>query len=448
MSQLNKVDVIIVGAGPVGVVSALLLSQQGVNCILLEKNKISQRMQTKSDSFDGRTLALNIESAQLLASINCLPSEDCCEQIKVIRVSQQGHLGSCLLESERDYLSYFGLSINSIDLGRQMQHRLQSECEKNAHLQFMDGVKITNMSQDNDPTDYPVCLMIEDEKSSRQINSRILIAADGTDSQIREHFHFTVQRKDYQQVATLMKVTHKKHHGNMAHERFLKQGILALLPTAIVSKNNPTLDHQSGFVSSVVWLQNNATRIDPKKLSEGELLSLLEQRFGQQYGALTACTSPIDYPMHELVAIETHKRNVVLIGNAAHSLHPVAGQGLNLGLTDAKWLVYHLLKTGCTSHSLDKFATVQQKNIATIRHFVNDLLNRFSSSHPLAALSRTLLMVGFEKSTLVRRPFLHYLSGVQASPPWFWQTLKPSEFMDNFRKEVDRSCQKVFKMGN
>lgn len=437
-----EVEAVIVGAGPVGIATALLLSKQGVSCVLLEKHKyplsalstndfskhhLSQDKDAQTHSFDGRTLALNVESACLLDSLGCLPNDELSEEIRTIRVSQQGYFGSCVLSSSGERLSYFGLALNSIDLGNSMQRCLLTVCKDHQHLHYIEGVEIEDIEQNEGANqrlqhdNYPLRLRVYNETIGRCcIKHRILIAADGTDSQVRQHFNFPTQSRDYHQLATLTKIQHQHPHLNKAHERFLNNGILALLPTAIQSEH-PSLGRQSGFVSSVVWLQNNDGAVDASTLSTEQLLRILQQHFGHQYGNFIRHSRCAFYPMREIVATRTHQANVVLIGNAAHSLHPVAGQGLNLGLKDAQQLAEQIALTGCCGDSLYHFAQQQQQRINDIRWFVNELLRQFDSANPVMALSRSLSMVAFQQCALLRRPFLYYLSGVQSSTPWFWQ---------------------------
>ena len=319
-----------------------------------------------------------------------------------------------------------------------MQASLMAECNSNENLHLLDGAIIEHISENNNSDASVTLHIVDNEHTQQQIHSKILIAADGTKSQVRQQFKFPTEYKDYHQIATLTKVTHQNHHLNMAHERFLKDGILALLPTPLKANQpkhlkNTTTTMQNGFVSSVVWLQNKQTAIDTKSLTQEQMLNELQQRFGQQYGDFLHATPCTTYHMQETIATATHKNNVILIGNAAHSLHPVAGQGLNLGLQDANKLAQQISLTGCNADSLRAFATVQKETIADIRRFVNDLLERFASPHPLSALSRTMLMIAFEKCTAVRHPFLHHLSGVQSSPPWFWKT---TEQLNTLRQKI------------
>jgi 2-octaprenyl-6-methoxyphenol hydroxylase len=425
-TQANPIlfDAIIVGAGPVGISTALLLSQQGVRCALLEKNTLREKPTKptqQTNSFDGRTLALNLESSRLLNSINCLPSSDSTQAIKTIRVSQQGHFGSCLLESERENLSHFGITVNSIDLGKKMQESLFAECAKGENLSLFDGIDFEHIELSDNYS--VVTIPIKKDEQSITLQGKILIAADGTQSQVRQYFDFPVTVKDYQQIATLTKITHQNHHQNIAHERFLNNGILAFLPTHLSNPKSSTKE-TNGYVSSAVWLQTQADTLKNEQLSEEQLTTTLEKLFGKQYGEFISLSPRSNYAMKEVVATQTQKHNVLLIGNAAHSLHPVAGQGLNLGLQDAQNIAQQIALSDCTVESLQRFAHTQQKSLENIRRFVNDLLDRFSSPSKLATLQRTLLMIGFEKATPLRRPFLHHLSGVQTTPPWFWKTLK------------------------
>src|SRR5581483_7281229 len=154
-----------------------------------------------------------------------------------------------------------------------------------------------------------------------QISTRLLVAADGAHSAIRERAGIVTHGWDYGQSGIVATVTHERDHGGRAEEHFLPAGPFAILPL-------------KGKRSSLVWTEKRGEAARITGLSEAEFLGELEERFGLHLGEIKVLDKPRAFPLSYFVARSFIADRLALIGDAAHVIHPIAGQGLNMGLKD------------------------------------------------------------------------------------------------------------------
>ncbi|MFN3786140.1 MAG: FAD-dependent monooxygenase, partial [Thiothrix sp.] len=232
-----------------------------------------------------------------------------------------------------------------------------------------------------------VAVNIERDGLVETLKTRLLVVADGAQSSLRELLGIAVKRHDYQQTALIANVTTSAPHRNTAYERFTPQGPLALLPLT-----------QGRY--SLVWTHRTATLDATLQLSDADFLRKLQAEFGYRQGLFTNVGQRATYPLVLQKAEREVAGRALLIGNASHALHPVAGQGLNLGLRDVATLVDLLANAAHAGEDvghaglLQAYASQRQADYANVIPYTDALVRLFSNDFtPLAHARATALLV-------------------------------------------------------
>lgn len=351
-------DIAICGAGPVGLSLAALLVKRGVaaaRIALIDAKTVELARQ------DPRSLALSYGSSQILQDIGAWPLA--ATAIHQIHVSRRGHFGRTLIQRDEfqlpalGYVTRYGTlvtalaalpALQEVQLLRPLQVNASTEQDDHVELQLSDG---------------------------RTLRSRLLVQAEG--GVFGAQSGKALQR-DYQQVGIVAHVKASAPIAQRAFERFTDQGPLALLPQEDGHGNNYAL----------VWCVRPATANHLLALDDTEFLNALMQAFGGRLGRFTKTSSRNSFPLG-LNAHPATSARTVAIGNAAQTLHPVAGQGLNLGLRDATVLA-RILAAELSPATLRQFAAARQSDRSVTIH-LTDVMARIFASAPDGALSQTLL---------------------------------------------------------
>ena len=323
MSQkIRHVDVVVSGGGLVGASVAIGLADRGFQVALVEP---TQRTQSQQPSHDQRTLVLNAASLNILSSLGLLP--DALRRIPVtdIVINRQGGFGHLHLNADQyhaliaqdtdPHRPYFGQVVVAQALGEVMLKRLADHPNITEHcpaalVSFKDLGDRIHAQLDNDTT----------------LEARVLVGADGTHSLIRQQLNVASECYDYGQSAMVFNVAAEHPKAHTAFERFTAHGPLALLP-------------QAHGRYGVVWIDRHPAIDEAMTWSDEVLLETLNQRFGNKLGAFSQASPRARYGLIKQHTPHPVKGRVVLVGNAANSVHPVSAQGFNLGLRDAAGLI-------------------------------------------------------------------------------------------------------------
>ncbi|MGA1561738.1 MAG: 2-octaprenyl-6-methoxyphenyl hydroxylase [Gammaproteobacteria bacterium] len=371
-TETQTCDVLIVGGGMAGASLALALAPSGLRVTLIEAQPFVEQ---PTAAYDDRGIALAWGSQRILEGLG-LWSELAQEAtpIRQIHVSDAGHFGFTRLHADEEGVPALGQVVTGRILGRALQQALQQQ----EGIRVIAPATLTHFAQG----DGTVMAEVVDAKGATQKwQASLLVAADGGNSPIRaqlvEQGRITLQQREYDQHAIVANVTPGKSHQNVAYERFTDQGPLAFLPLADV-EGQPRM--------ALVWTATAERRDALLALSDVEFLAALQDKFGGRLGRLQRVGVRKSYPLQMLRAEQSVAGRVVLIGNAAHTLHPVAGQGFNLGLRDVAWLVEILRDAQADGQDIGADAVLQcyeQKRVgdqARTADFTDTLVRVFT--HP------------------------------------------------------------------
>jgi 2-octaprenyl-6-methoxyphenol hydroxylase len=243
---------------------------------------------------------------------------------------------------------------------------------------------LIKLSQDKNQVSVEIRL----NDKQQTLSAKLLVAADGNNSQVMQLLAIGSSRQNYDQVALVTNVTPGKKHNNVAYERFTDSGPLAFLP----------MQHNR---CSVVWTLNPEVADYLYAIDEADFLAQLQQRFGYRLGQFKKVGARHIYPLFLQSASQIVHGRVAIIGNAAHSVHPVAGQGFNLALRDIALLSELIVNTRQATDDigqqsmLQEYARLRERDIQRVYHFTDALVKTFSNAiAPLAHLrSLSLLLV-------------------------------------------------------
>jgi len=326
MTSIQQYDVVIVGGGMVGASLSLLLSplmQQGVSVALVDQHPFSSQT-LHQPSFDDRTTALSLGTKRILEDIHVWPLLDrSATPIEHIQVSQQHKFGRVRLHAKESQVDAMGYVVENAVIGQGLISGLQ-------RLEGLTQFAPAHVEQ-YEVMEHRTRLHLECDGEKRIIQAGLLILADGANSQGCRQLGVMQTKLDYQQKAVVCNVSFDRPHDQWAYERFTSQGPLALLPMS-----------QNRF--AVVWC-NDTDRADHLvSLSDADFQTELQSVVGYDKGRIVKVGERFSYPLALVKAQEQVRRNLVVLGNAAHALHPVAGQGFNLALRDALCLAEVLIE--------------------------------------------------------------------------------------------------------
>lgn len=366
----DQYDVIIIGGGMIGSSLALALGPLGLRIAMIE------RFSTKSDSqpsFDDRTVALAYGTRTIFNSMGLWERlQQDVMPITSIHISDRGHFGATRLHNRESGVEALGYVIENRVLGKALQQSLDNH--KNLTLYRPAEV----MSVYIEESHANVAIAIDDKHQT--LTAKLVVAADGSESAVRDQLQMETRIHDYGQTAIVANVSVDSGVNTVAYERFTDCGPIALLPMR-------PLTGTTGSVArySLVWTVQNDNLAEHIGLSDDEFLHRLQERFGHRVGKFTRVGRRNSYPL-KLLKVPSHiQSRVALIGNAAHTLHPVAGQGYNLGMRDVAFLAetiaaaLHSGKDIGDLQVLEEYASFRQRDHQSITTLTDGLVKIFTN---------------------------------------------------------------------
>ncbi|MDD4916095.1 MAG: 2-octaprenyl-6-methoxyphenyl hydroxylase [Methylococcales bacterium] len=367
--MVNDFDLIIVGAGLAGNCLALALKDSGLKIAIIEA---ASRQQLKDSPLGDRALALAAGTVQLLQMLGAWPGmADKATAIKQIHISDRGHFGKTRLSAAEQNVDALGYVI----LAREIEEHLADLIAQTPIRCFYE-TRVAGLMSGN----TAVNLSLKQGGVSLNLSAQLLVGADGGQSTVRRLLEISQQVSEYGQTALVTTVQSALPHHNTAYERFTASGPLALLPA-------------DGRHLSVVWTRSHDQAQDLMNGGDAELLDQLQACFGYRLGALSLKAPIRAFPLSLIRANDMVSGRAVIIGNAVHQLHPVAGQGFNLGIRDVAKLAEMLLEQAGLSGDigsaalLKKYAMQRQRDHDKTIGFTNNIVRIFSSDNfPLSVL--------------------------------------------------------------
>lgn len=401
-------DLVIVGGGLVGASLALALADSGLSIGLVEARALDA---SGHPAFDDRAIALSQGSLRIFERLGLwqelAPSA---APIRHIHVSDRGHFGVTRLSASGQGVPALGQVALARDLGRVMAARLKAQ----TNLRLFCPARLLDFRQEADA----VALSIDHEGGHKAIHCQLLVAADGKDSPIRTKLCIGTHYWDYDQSAVTAVVRMSKSHEDRAFERFTDSGPLALLPLP---------DGRMALVWTA-WNQKkglgNEGGPDVKTLMamDGERFAqALQARFGWRLGRILEVGPRFAYPLSYMQAKSLTSSRIALVGNAAHLLHPIAGQGFNLGLRDVDLLARLLNEAAAQGADigdaklLGRYASGRLRDQKATGFFTDGLVRLFSNNLPCLGLLRGLGLAALDCLPPLRRHLGQRAMGLMSS---------------------------------
>ena len=394
-----RTTVLIIGGGLSGLTLAATLGEAGVDVVCIDRDPPVNQLTQK---YDGRTTAVSYASHKVLQTAGAwkkmLPD---CEPILDIRVADGNSPLYLHFASEEDGGSNpFGWIIEN----RLMRHVLFENVKRlKKHVRHIAPAEITKFIREKESVGVVL-------KSGQKITAPLMIGADGRGSATREWLGVDVKKTDYKQSAIVCNVAHELDHENVAVEHFLPAGPFAVLPM--------TKSQQGEHRSSIVWTEHGSDAGKILKLSPEDFDVRLQKLFGPHLGAVRHVSRPMSYPLGLLHADTYIGARVALMAEAAHVIHPIAGQGLNLSMRDiavlTELIVDHLrLGLDIGSETLLKNYEAARRSDTLLMAGVTDILNRlFSNNLQTIRLTRDLGLGIVEKFPVLKRYFARQAMGL------------------------------------
>lgn len=399
-------EVIIVGGGLVGLSLALMLSKAKIQVKLLEAIKYpdydDESLAPYHSSFDARNSALSRRTVQIYQELGLWELlQEYATPILEVNITEQGSFGKARLKAAQEKVESFGQVIENAWLGRV----LLAEVKKQSQIELIDGVQVTSLTQNSD------LATIEAMRNGQKIElqAKLVIAADGRDSFCRKALGIGASEHDYDQVAIVTTVQTSKPHEHIGFERFSHLGPLALLPLP------------GEYRRSVVWPVKKGTEDEwLGEENDQHFLDALQHTYGDRAGKFQKTGKRFSFPLSQVLAEKQAAGRVVLMGNAAHTIHPVAGQGFNLCMRDAHVLVRYLSQQLEKNADLGEQSVLQAYEQARLKDqkrvikFCDSVVRGFSNQNLFLKVIRNTGLMCFENIPGIKPLVANYAMGLKS----------------------------------
>ncbi len=396
-------DIVIAGGGMIGTSLGLALAPLKLRVGIVEA---VSRGAAQQPSFDDRSTALSRSSQRMFEAMGLWPEIVAASTpIRNIHVSDKGRFGFSHIDAAEQKVEALGYVVINRVLGQVLQSSLAAVDGPD----FLCPAKICEVRASDDF----VTATIEEQGAQRTLTCRLLVAADGANSSVRDMIGISASRVDYEQWAVVGNVLPEKDPDNRAYERFTDTGPIAMLPIA---------DKRAAFV----WMLAPADAREMLALADEAFTERLQDTFGYRLGRFSKVGKRAAFPLALTKVNGLIATRSVVVGNAAHGLHPVAAQGFNLGMRDVAALCDCILDArkdnedalDCGSAAiLENFAEWRRSDQKKLVHFTDGIVRLFGDGRrPMRAL-RNLGMLGFDLIPGVRKTFAKHTMGLAGRLP-------------------------------
>ncbi len=328
-------SVIIVGGGMTGATLALALSQLTQGALDVHLVEAHAPDAAAHPGFDARAIALAAGTCEQLARIGVWQAiAPSATAINTVHVSDRGHAGAVMLEAKDYAIPALGQVVELHDVGQHLFRLLRKAPGVTLHC----PASVVGVERRQERVSVTL-------DTGERLDGQLLVAADGSRSALGAQCGIQWQQQPYQQLAVIANVTTAVAHQGRAFERFTPDGPLAMLP-------------MSGGRSSLVWCHPLARRDEVMSWSDGQFCDELQRAFGWRLGRITQTGQRAAYPLTLSTASDVISHRLALVGNAAQTLHPIAGQGFNLGLRDVMSLAETLARAWVSTGDAGSYAAL------------------------------------------------------------------------------------------
>lgn len=401
--QQNQYDIVIAGGGMIGTSLALALAPLGLRVAVVEA---VARKAPGQPSFDDRSTALSRSTQRMFEAMGLWPDIVAAStKITSIHVSDQGRFGFSHIEAEEQGVEALGYVVINRVLGSVLQDAL----EQQPGVDILCPARITAIGL---APERATAVVETGAGEDRDITCSLLVAADGANSSVREMMGITAEQHSYGQRAVIGNLQPEKAIDHRAFERFTGQGPLALLPVA---------HDRAGFVWTVS--ESDADRV--MALNDDDFIAELQREFGYRLGSFSRVGKRASYPLTLSKALRLTATRSVLVGNAAHGLHPVSAQGFNLGMRDVAALCDCIADARVGADAFDPGAPQLLRDYAEWRRgdqkklvrFTDSLVHLFGSERRPLRAARSIGMLAFDLVPGIRSAFAKHTMGLAGRLP-------------------------------
>ncbi|AHF74985.1 Ubiquinone biosynthesis monooxygenase UbiH/COQ6, 2-octaprenyl-6-methoxyphenol hydroxylase [Candidatus Sodalis pierantonius str. SOPE] len=366
-------SVTIIGGGMAGATLALALSHLSRGTLQIDLVEARTPESRDHPGFDARAIALAQGTCRELTTIGVWSAlASCATAITRVEVSDKGHLGKVQIATDDYQLPALGYVVELHAAGKRLFDLLRQAPGVRLHC----PATLTRLRREREETIITLDNGVE-------LNAQLVVAADGSRSPLAAQCGMRWRQRDYQQIAVIANISTAVPHGGDAFERFTPQGPLALLP-------------MSGARNSLVWCLPAAHEQDIADWDEGRFCHALQQAFGWRLGRITAAGERQCYPLRLRTAERHIGHRLALVGNAAQTLHPIAGQGFNLGLRDVMTLAETLAQAAAQGEDIGDYVVLsryqrrRQPDQAGTVGITDGLIHLFANRHLSLVVGRNL----------------------------------------------------------
>jgi 2-octaprenyl-6-methoxyphenol hydroxylase len=398
--KTGNYDIVIAGGGMIGTSLALALAPLGLRIAVVEA---IARKEDQQPSFDDRSTALSRSTQRMFAAMGLWDAVVAASTpIASIHVSDKGRFGFSHIDAEEQGVEALGYVVINRVLGEVLQSNLSAA--KNVDVFCPARIESIELG----PEQASATLSSDD--GDQTLTCKLLVAADGANSAVREMMGISAQQREYGQRAVIGNLLPEKNMEHRAFERFTPQGPLAILPIA---------EDRAGFVWTVA--EHDADRV--MALDDNEFLAEIQAEFGYRLGEFSRVGTRASYPLILSKAVRLTATRSVLIGNSAHGLHPVSAQGFNLGMRDVAALCDCIADVSSdevdpgNAQLLERYAEWRRSDQKKLVHFTDSLVRLFGSSRPGLRTLRNIGMLGFDLIPGVRPMFARHSMGLAGELP-------------------------------
>jgi len=390
-------DVVIVGGGLIGMAAALSLAARHFTVCMLEATEPKIDSTSVHPSFDDRTLVVNPASQQFWQNLGIwqtlLPHATV---VKQVHVSQANRFGAVVFTDQELQVPQLAHVIEAKILG----HSLWQQVNESPKIKLLAPAELT----DHVSEASQVTVNYKRKDQTESITARLLIAADGARSRIRDQAGLTAEIKNYGSTALIANISTELPHQQCAYERLRPSGPLALLPF-----------HQR---CGLVWTLPTAVAAEMMAKDDAQFTAALQSDLGYRLGAITRVGKRSSYPLYRVSVAKQYQSRLVLLGNAAHTVSPVSAQGLNLGIRDISRLVEVLVAARDNQQDFGESTVLayyqqqSQPDQDRILRYTDDLMTWFKIDEPVINSFRSLGLLLVDSQPHLKRYFYRLAGGL------------------------------------